>query len=122
MSTRSDPLSRQHLAIAVRTGLITEQESNQYWEIRNIFRSLSDTNNPNTISSRTKQYNEARQRILEKLNQPGGDLVRERTKRNRAEAELAAAKRQRAEVETALREKEQMLQALQLPHHVGGGA
>ena len=122
MSTRSDTLSRQHLALAVRTGLITEQESEQYWSIRNLFRSLSDTNNPNTIASRTTQYNEARERIMNKLNQPGGEISRERTKRNRVEAELAEVKRQRAEIETALREKEQMLHALQLPHHAGNGA
>ena len=122
MSTRSDPLSRQHLALAVRTGLITANESKQYWDIRNLFRSLSDTNNPNTIASRTKQYNEARERIMNKLNQPGGEISRERTKRNRVEAELAEVKRQRAEIETALREKEQMLHALQLPHHAGNGA
>ncbi len=115
MPSRSDPLSKQHLALAVRTGLITEQESKYYWNMRTLFRCLSDTNRADTISLRTAQYNEARQRILDKLNQPGGDLLRERSKRSRAEAELAAVKRQRAEIETALREKEQMLQALQLP-------
>ena len=122
MSTRSDPLSRQHLALAVRTSLITEQESKQYWGIRNLYRSLSDTNNPNTIASRTQQYNEARERIVNKLNQPGGEINRERTKRSRVESELAQVKRQRAEMERALREKEQMLQALQFPHHAGNAA
>ena len=73
--------------------------------IRNLFRSLSDTNNPNTIASRTKQYNEARERIMNKLNQPGGEISRERTKRNRVEAELAEVKRQ-------LVAKEQLLETL----------
>ena len=114
-------LTRDTLTIAARAGMITEEEKNDYWRKRKRFRCLSHTNKERTISTRTSQHNEARQQILDKLGRPGGVVAQERIERQRVENELASVKRQKAEIETALREKEQLQQALQLPHHAGNG-
>ena len=88
-------LTRANVGLAVRSGLVTEAETQQYWKARYRHGCLSKR----TQQARTAEFKQARELLLQKMNASQGDA-------------LVHAQADKARPETALREQGEELRAL----------
>ena len=92
-------VTRANVGLAVRSGLVTEAEAQQYWKARYRHGCLSDSNSKKTLEARTAEFKQARDLLLQKMNTSQGDA-------------LVQAQADKARLETALREHGEELRAL----------
>ena len=92
-------LTRANVGLAVRSGLGTEAEAQQYWKARYRHGCLSDSNSKKTLEARTAEFKQACNLLLQKMNTSQGDaLVQAQADKVHLEEELRALKRQRCSV------------------------
>ncbi len=79
VETFEGQLTRANVQLAVRSGVLTEDEAANYWSARRRFRTLSDSNSKKTIDKFTREYEEAKKQVLDGMNTNVSDaLQRER--------------------------------------------
>ena len=82
-------LTRANVQLAVRSGVLTEEEAARYWQTRRNFRTLSDSNSQKTIQKVTREFEEAKARLLECMNTSASTLLeRERGEKRKLEEEV----------------------------------
>ncbi len=92
-------LTRANVGLAVRSGLVTEEEAQRYWKARYRHCCLSDSNSKKTIRERTAEFAAARELVLQKMNTSQGET-------------LVAVQGEKRRLEAALRGKDEELRAL----------
>ncbi len=68
-------LTKANVGLAVRSGIITEEEGARYWKARYRHTCLSDTNSSKTIASRTAEFQAIRELILQKMKTSRDDIL-----------------------------------------------
>ena len=82
-------ITRANVQLAVRSGVLTEEEAARYWSGRRNFRTLSDSNSQKTIEKVTREFEEAKARLLECMNTSSSTLLqRERAEKRTLEEEV----------------------------------
>ena len=59
VETFDGQITRANVQLAVRSGVLTEEEAARYWQTRRKFRTLSDSNSQKTIQKVTREYTSA---------------------------------------------------------------
>ena len=92
-------ITRANVGLAVRSGLVTEEEAQRYWKARYRHGCLSDSNSKKTQEARTTEFKQTRDLLLQRMNTSQGDA-------------LVKAQADKVRLETALREQGEELRAL----------
>jgi hypothetical protein len=99
VETFDGQLTRANVQLAVRSGVLSEADAARYWQSRRRFRTLSDSNSKKTIEKVTQEFDEAKKRVLERMNTSRSDLIeQERGEKRRLAAEVESLKRRLADV------------------------
>ncbi len=94
IETFEGQLTHANVQLAVRSGVLTEANAATYWHARRRFRTLSDSNSKKTIDKRTREYEEAKRRVLDAMNTNVKDeLQRERGEKRRLMEEVRELRR-----------------------------
>ena len=89
VETFDGQITRANAQLAVRSGVLTEEEAARYWQTRRKFRTLSDSNSQKTIQKVTREFEEAKARLLECMNTSASTLLeRERGEKRKLEEEV----------------------------------
>ena len=89
VETLDGQITRANVQLAVRSGVLTEEEAARYWQTRRKFRTLSDSNSQKTIQKVTREFEEAKARLLECMNTSASTLLeRERGEKRKLEEEV----------------------------------
>ena len=89
VETFAGQLTRANIALATRSGVLTEAEASRYWQSRRRFRTLSDSSSEATIEKRKQEFEEAKARVLECMNTSTGSLLeRERGEKRKLEGQV----------------------------------
>ena len=81
-------ITRANAQLAVRSGVLTEEEAARYWSCRRKFRTLPDSNSQKTIEKVTREFEGAKARLLECMNTSASTLLqRERAEKRKLEEE-----------------------------------
>ena len=82
-------ITRANVDLAVRSGVLTETEAARYWQARRRYRTLSDSNSQKTTEKVTREFKEAKARLLECMNTSASTLLeRERGEKRKLEEEV----------------------------------
>ena len=82
-------ITRANVQLAVRSGVLTEEEAARYWSCRRKFRTLSDSNSQKTVEKVTRDFEEAKARLLECMNTSANTLLqRVRAEKSELEEEV----------------------------------
>ena len=89
VETVDGQITRANVQLAVRSGVLTEEEAARYWQTRRKFRTLSDSNSQKTTQKVTREFKGAKARLLECMNTSASTLLeRERGEKRKLEEEV----------------------------------